>query len=61
MCRSEKTASGIARVTERSQIAPARKQILNVALDLSRGLTIALYLNGEEKCVEHHCILDCSR
>lgn len=49
MCRSEKTASGTARVTESSQIIPARKPMLRAALDLlmSSGLTIALYLEEE--------------
>lgn len=49
VCRSEKTASGTARVTESSQIIPARKPMLRAALDLlmSSGLTIALYLEEE--------------
>lgn len=49
-CRSEKTASGIARVAEKSQIAAARRQTPSPAPDLwmSSGLTMALYLNSEK-------------
>lgn len=47
MCRSEKTASGMARVSESSQMVHTLKQMVSRALDLwlSRGWTMALYLD----------------
>lgn len=46
-CRSEKTASGMARVPESSQMANTLRQTPRRALDLwlSRGWTMALYLD----------------
>lgn len=45
--RSEKTASGIARTRERSQMRAARRTMMVVLLDalMSRGFTMALYLS----------------
>ena len=47
--RSEKTASGTARVMEKSQITAARRTILAGALEawMSMGFTIALYLEDD--------------
>ena len=44
VCRSEKMASGMARVIERSQMAVAWKRMLTRDLWMSMDLTIALYL-----------------